>query len=236
MMDEFQRKLVTDNTKLAEFLAQKTWKKAPGVQDIEELVSLAYQGLVSAALRYREYGEEHGYSKESIDSAQFFSVFARKRILGHILDHQRSQGRVSRTYWRDYRVLVRAGYSEGVPMPELEDRTGLSRTRIRETIRLVENYPVSINDEGTGLEINSDHNVEASVLVQSVMNHALVEELQKLDPLCQIVVTFKYYVGMGLAEIADFLDESVPTVREAHMSAILHLRESMLHRVQDERH
>jgi len=69
-----------------------------------------------------------------------------------------------------------------------------------------------------------------------VMNHALVEEAKKLDPLWQVVLVFKYYVGMGLAEIADFLDQPVPAIREAHTKAVLHLRECMLHRVREEKH
>lgn len=240
-MDSFETQLVTDNIKLAQFLARRTWEKAPSVLDLEELISLAYQGLVAAAQRYRAYGEEHAYSEESIATGQYFAVFARKRILGKILDEMRSNDHVPRGYRKDYKSLLQAGYDTGSSMADLSTVTGLDPDRIRRTVLLVENSPVSIDEESVSdgdvtyqsMELTADHNVESSALVAHIMQHGLVDVVDSMTKLQKIVVVLKYYEGMKLSDIAGEIGYTPGAVMEAHSTALLIIRGQMLARVQE---
>jgi RNA polymerase sigma factor for flagellar operon FliA len=238
-MDKFETQLVTENIKLAQFLARKTWEKAPSALDLEELISLAYQGLVGAAIRYRAYGEEHNYSEESIATAQYFSVFARRRILGNIYDQLRSSDHVPRGYRRDYKALVEAGYSAGSTVEELSSITGLGQDRIKKTLRLVENTPISIDEEVSDgntyaeVSLEADHNVESSALVSHIMQHGLVDVVDAMTTVQKIVVVLKYYEGLELKQIADELGYGLQIVRDAHTSALIIIRAQMLHRVKE---
>ena len=100
-MDQYETKLVTNHVKLARFLARKMWERAPGTLDLDELTSLAYQGLCTAAKRYRSYGQEHGYAPESYETGEFFSPFAKRFINGHILEYLRSSDHVPRSFRKD---------------------------------------------------------------------------------------------------------------------------------------
>lgn len=239
-MDAYETKLVNNNIKLARFLARKLWEKAPGKLDLDELTSLAYQGLCMAAMRYRSYGQEHGYAPESYETGEFFGPFAKRFIVGQILEHLRSSDHVPRSYRKDYKAILAAGYSEGAPMEVLVAKTELTEERIRKTLHRVESSPVSIDrdlaptdEDRSSREIAGSHNVEASALVTDIMRRGLVDVVTNLDETQQVIIVLKYYAGHDLQTISTQLDISLATVRKAHSSALTQIRSAMLHRIKD---
>ena len=230
-----QYKLVRDNAPLAKFLARKRWEMAPSALDYDELVSLANQGLVTAAIRWRAYSEENNLPEEAIVAGEGFSIFSRKRIIGSILDWQkRDADHVPRSYRTDYKIVQRAGYPDKVKNhTALANITGLTVDRIKLVIAAVERMPVSfhemVDDEGN-VAINepvSTHNVEQSVLLSTVGN-AVADRVSKLSEFQQVVLALRYLEGFQLQEIAEELEMSLTNVREAHNEAIVAVRDAMV--------
>ncbi len=221
-LDSEQNKLVKDNVALAKFLARKRWEMAPTSLDYEELISLAYMGLTSAAQRWRAYCEENGYSEESIVSGQYFSIFARKRIIGSILDWQKKDAdHVPRSYRTDYKIVQRAGYPDNVKdHAELSRITALSVDRIKQVISAVERAPVSFDEMA---EVNetpaSSQDVESSALLSSV-GAAVAATVSKLPELTQVILALRYFEGFELQGIANELDIALSVVRDTHNEAI----------------
>lgn len=230
-----QQKLVKDNAPLAKFLARKRWEMAPSALDYEELVSLAYQGLVTAASRWRAYSEENGLAEEEIVSGAGFSIFSRKRIIGSILDWQkRDADHVPRSYRTDYKILQRAGYPERTKKyVELSESTGLALDRIKLVIAAVERMPVSFHemvDEDGNVTVNepvSAHNVEDSVILKAV-GEAVAGRVSELPEFQQVILALRYFEGLELQVIAAELHSSLTAVREAHNAAIEAVREAMV--------
>lgn len=230
-----QQKLISDNAPLAKFLARKRWEMAPSALDYEELVSLAYQGLVTAASRWRAYSEENGLPEEAIVNGEGFSIFSRKRIIGSILDWQkRDADHVPRSYRTDYKILQRAGYPEKTKnYPELSLITTLPLERIKLVISAVEKMPVSfhemIDEDGniTANEPVSSHNVEDSVILTAI-GSAIAEKVSTLPMLQQVILALRYFEELELQAIAAELGTSLTVVREAHNSAIEAVRDAMV--------
>jgi RNA polymerase sigma factor (sigma-70 family) len=232
------RKLVSDNAPLAKFLARKRWEMAPGALDYDELVSLAYQGLVTAASRWRAYSEENNLPEADIVAGTGFSIFSRKRIIGSILDWQkRDADHVPRSYRTDYKILQRAGYPDRVrKYPALAEITGLPLERIKLVIAAVERMPVSfhemIDEDGntTTNEPTARQNVEESVLISTVGN-AVAARVAKLPEFHQVILALRYLEGLELQSIAAELGTSLTTVRESHNMAIEAVLDSMIEAV-----
>lgn len=232
-----QNKLIRDNAPLAKFLARKRWEMAPTALDFEELVSLANQGLVTAAQRWRTYCEEAGYPEEDIASGKGFSIYSRKRIIGSILDWQkRDADHVPRSYRTDYKILQRLGYPEKTKnYVELSEGSGLSIERIKMVVAAVERMPVSIHsllpDQDGGYvpmeEPASSHNVEDSVLLTAV-GDAIAARVSKLSELQQVVLALRYFQNLELQAIALELDTPLTLVRESHNTAIEAVYQTMV--------
>jgi RNA polymerase sigma factor (sigma-70 family) len=71
-------------------IARKVARRLPPVYDLEDLIATGYAALLSIAVRYRP--EAHGGTP--------FSAYARKRILGAILDAVRVR-HVTQTRWHE---------------------------------------------------------------------------------------------------------------------------------------
>lgn len=248
-MDADQQKLVTDNIALANFLARMMWERSRETLDREELRSLAYHGLVSAAVRWRPYGEENGYSEESIASGKHFSVFARKRILGQIMDAMRDADHVQRSVRSSYKAMQKAGLGQGASEEEISVKTGLSIGKMREVMRAIENSPISLDipngepSSGSSTALNrhevqqhveSEHDVESSVMVTSITG-AFVAAFMDLTDLQQCVITMRYYLGMELQVIAAELSLGLTPVRETHTEAVLLVHSAMLAEAEEQR-
>lgn len=234
-LTEEQLTLVEKNAPLAIFLARKRWELAPSILDYDELVSLAFQGLVSAAIRWRAYSEDNGLPEEDIAAGRGFSVYSRKRIIGSILDWQKKDAdHVPRSYRTDYKLLQRAGYPErNRSASALSKITGLSEDRIRMVTAAVERSPVSFDevleavDSDLIFEPASETNVESSLFVLSVCG-AVANTVESLSKLQKVVVVLRYYKGLEIQEIASEIGVPVAEVRQSHGSALESIHAAMV--------
>lgn len=230
-MDLKTSKLIEANVPLARFLARKMWERAPNVLDYEEVTSMAYQGLVTAALRWAPEGRN--IDPAEIENGKAFAGFARQRILGQIMDYLRDLDHVQRSYRNDYKILVRAGYpgsfGQELTAEALSGITGLSVHRIHVVVRAVETPPVSLEGtfEGSSEEPSDSIDVESSALVSTLKN-ATADAVNSLPPLHQVVIALRYIESMEMQAIASELGVSLSTVRDSHDVAIKHVHDALL--------
>lgn len=231
-LTEAQRQLVAKNVALAKFLASRRWRMAPGVLDHEELVSLAYQGLVSAAIRFDP--ERPDITPGDVENGKAFSGYARQKIIGAILDWQKKDAdHVPRSYRSDYKILQRWGYPNQIKKyPELSRLTGLSVARIRLVVAAVDHAPVSFHEilnESGEAHINEPAavtNVEQTASSHQITD-AAADKIEGLPTLHQIVLALRYFEEMSFAKIAEELGLTSQDVKEIHNDAILSVRGAM---------
>ena len=241
-MTREQKALVDNNIGLAKHLYMvylgKFQRKADYGIDANDLMSEAYYGLVRAAMRYRAYGEENGYSEESIATGQYFSVFARKSIIGQMLDFLRKMDHVHTLVRKDYKNLVEKGFGSGeATEEELSLSTELSPERIQKVISLVHSKPVYLEDslagfpeQTVGENLHDSSTVESTAL-ESSLREALVSGFDRLTPLQQTILSMKYYLGQELPDIAEQTGQKLSQVRKEHTEALLEIHASLVYRV-----
>lgn len=228
-----QRKLVESNVPLARYLARVTWSRNPNEIDFEEITSVAYQGLLTAALRFDPARPD--IRKGDLENGKAFAGYARQRIVGTILDWQRSLDHVQRSYRQIYKLLRASGYGNGATTAELALATGLTVEKIRSVTHAVESTPVSWNHEtstpgdgpdGIVRDLPAPNNVESSAL-ETAITRSVQTTIKELTEVQQVIVTLRYYSGSELKSIAETLGLSLTTVREEHTDAILKIHEAM---------
>lgn len=228
-----QHDLVKLHMPLARFLAHTRWLAAPDALDFEELVSLANQGLISAAQRFDP--SYHKSPDANFDPTLAFAGFAKQRIVGAILDWQkRDADHVSRYYRTDYKILQRAGYPDKVRKhAELAAITGLDVERIRSVITAVELKPVSFhqlsNDDTEAVmsEPVAVQDTESSVLV-SAISAAVADTISELPDIQQVILALRYFEHLELQAIAIELSTSITNVRDAHNAALVAVHSAMV--------
>lgn len=239
MLTEEETALITNNVALAKFLFHKQWarlkNRADYGIDANDLLSQAYYGLVRAAMRYRAYGEERNYSEESIASGRYFSTFARKFIIGQMLDALRKMDHVHPLVRKDYKILVSSGLGiDGKTADELSDDTGLSTERITKVVRAVRSKPVNLEDvsgdQTVGDQLTGTENVEESA-IETSLREAWVERWDSLEDRQRVIIALKYYVGMELPDIAEEMGEGLSSVRKLHTEALLDIHDAFVSRL-----
>lgn len=231
-----QQDLVRKNMDLAHSLARDSWNKNPEGMELEEVVSVAYHGLVKAALRFNPNHFEKTDSRFKPELA--FVGFAKRWISGAILEWQRTEDHVQRSYRQIYKQLVIAGYDK----KNLEQIAPLMKeplSKLQAVVHAVENPYVSLDETiAPGVshpkfgEVASDHDVESSALEVSI-THAVQETHNSMSEQKQLIIALRYYANLEFQAIAMEMNVSLHYVRELHTEAILDLHEAMVSRVQD---
>lgn len=239
-MTEVQRTLVVQNLDLAHHLALAIWRKYPN-QDKEEIVAVAYEGLVDAALRFDP--SRANLVDDVPDVAGAFAGFARRRINGAILDWQRRRDHVPRRQRAAYKDLQREGHGTGRSPEELSVLTGMPTDRVRTLIAAVEHTTIPLartvsgsmlEDQGLygpgeyEMDLASEQGVEEQVLEVRI-RETVVEVYDGLSDLQRLVIALRYYEGLDLTAIATTVGVSLTQVRSAHMEALDRLHTAMVH-------
>lgn len=244
-MTQEEYDLVQNNIALAKYLYQiyydKLSKRADYGVDPNELMSSAYFGLVRAAMRYRAYGEERGYSEESIATGQYFGAFARKSIIGQMIDSLRKIDHVHTLVRKDYKTLVENGLgSSEYSDTELAEASDMSLERLQKVVHLVQSRPVSLDDtvgeeedQTFGASLPDLSGTVESTAFEASLRRTLYDNFIGLDPLPRVVVAMKYFVDMEMPEIAEATNRSLTEVRRAHTEALLALHEAWEERVRE---
>lgn len=220
-----QQDLAANNIRLAAHLAQVVWNRNRKAMEIEEVVAVAYLGLTIAAQRWNPEGRD--IRPEDLESGKAFAGFARQHIMGKILDWQRSQDHVQRTYRTEYKLLAASGLDEGTKLEELSLRTGLTEDRIRKVIYAVSRPPVhleipSVSDDADymSMDLPNKDTVDEQAGERAILLE-LAASVANLDELQAIVIVLKYYKNMYLNQIAEELAVPISEVSKAHESALL---------------
>ncbi len=229
----YQKNLVETHIKLAQLEGLKAWRKAPEAMEKNEVVGIAYQGLVTAALRFDpEWRPENDPEYEPFLA---FGAFARRRITGAILDWQKGRDHVPRNHRRLYKELQRHGHGTGKTPEQLSDLTGMDVNKIRQITQAVETQALSLdadadhwNDsaEAKGNAPASSADVEASALVSQITNR-VADAIRGLPDLQRSVIVLRYYSGFDLNAIAMELGVSMAVVRVAHRESVDLIHELM---------
>jgi RNA polymerase sigma factor for flagellar operon FliA len=228
--------LILEHLKLAETIATKEWRTATHALNRDEMVSLAYQGLLDAAMKWEKYCEKNGYDPEA---TQFFKVYASFRIRGAIRDHIRSEDWATRTTRSKSKKLKEAGQDEGATVEELSERTGMSVSEINKVIVKLTSRPVSLDaytsangphqdSPGRGNhELKDDVDTESSAFAND-MQSAFVSKFKVLSPEVQTVLALHYYSRMDLRSIASELDLSESRISHIHAQGVCDIRQALL--------
>lgn len=218
-LDAIQLGLIESLSGMAGQIAVSVWRSLPSSVELDELRSIAYMGLVTAASRWPAYCERNGYNPEA---TEFFTPYAQRRIRGAIMDSMRANDWARRTL-RDRQKLIR-DQPIGSTDAELAQGSGLSVKEVRTTRAGLEARPVSI-DAGP-FEHPTDHDTEDTVFEQAV-RRVTVETCRAMDRLHQTVIVLRYYIGLELQEIASLLGVTDSRASHIHTEAVLEVHQAL---------
>lgn len=211
-----QSALVQGWMSMAHGVAKTFWERSGKTLPLDEMISVAYQGLIQAALRFD--GDRPG-NDENYDPYVGFGTYAKRRITGSILDWQRAQDHVPRRQRQTYKVLLEHGHGSGRSVEELGDLTGLATDKIRTIVYAVEASAVSLDDTWD-LQGDVIEHVESSLVAQTVQE-MIADAIASFPPAQQFIVYMRYYLGLDFGTIAAELGISVATVRVMHYESML---------------
>lgn len=214
--------LIVKFARLAQTLAKKKWQTAPEALNLDELTSIAYFGLVEAAIRWEEYCVSHGYDSGRLD---YFKAYSMRRINGAMIDEMRRSDWMSRTMRAKSKRLVDAGATTGATVADLVERTKMTETEVRTTLVIMATRPVSV--EGAEIDVRSKERVESSSAVSDALSvfRSTVESLPRPH---QMVLALKYFQLMEIAEIAVVMRMTEAKVYQVHTEAVLAVHSALV--------
>jgi DNA-directed RNA polymerase specialized sigma subunit len=223
----YQRRLVSENRALAIRLAMIAWSKNRQ-QDGDELVSVAYQGLVTAALLFDPTRTD--IDPDDLENGKAFSGYARQRIVGSLLDWQRKSDFVPRRVRKAYKDLQAIGHGDGASTRDLAATTGLPESHIRTVVAAVETMPVSLDDrpetddEKSSFGANeyyvaAEADVETDAAVALILTE-MARTWAALPFLQRAAVANKFYFGKSVSRAAADLGCSTNDLRDALTAGI----------------
>jgi RNA polymerase sigma factor for flagellar operon FliA len=223
--------LILGHLDLAKDIATREWRTATHALKRDDMLSLAYEGLVDAAIRWQPYCAKNEYDPSAV---QFFKVFASLRIRGTIRDHIRKEDWATRTLRSKSKKLKDAGQDDGLSVQELSEITGMTITEINKVIARLAARPISLdaytanNSENSSapVELKADVDTEG-IAFANTLNQLFVERLKLLSNDIQVVLVLHYYSKMDLRAIAQELNISELKVSQMHESGVIAIKEAL---------
>lgn len=214
--------LITQYLGLTQSIAQQVWRTAPHALELDELIGIAYLGLVSAANRWEKYCAERNFDPEALE---FFKPYVNRRVYGALIDAIRSADWATRSLRTRAKALQEAGQDKGVPERELAERSGLSVKEVRATIHGMSLRPVSL--EAEELDPAGGSGVEADAFATDLLE-TMVGTIRDLEIEQQVVLTLHYFKGLQLQEVARTMGISESRASQLHAKAVLAVHAGML--------
>lgn len=221
-----QRALVEKNLDLAHFLAREAWGRNRETIVLDEIIAVAYEGLIKAALKF----DSTRMSAETVASGKAFSAFARQRIMGAILDWQREMDHVPRSFRQVYKKMRQEGYGDTRTLAEVAAILDEPEERLDKIVRAVEN-PATYLDED--FDQASDHDVESTAMERSIRD-GIAETFAEMDYQTQVILSLRYYENWELRQIAQELNIGLTTVYALHAEAVMDIHRTMAARARDQ--
>jgi RNA polymerase sigma factor (sigma-70 family) len=226
-LNDEQRALVEKNIDLAHFLANQVWNRSKETMLLEEIVGVAYEGLIKAALKF----DPTRMSAETVANGKAFSGFARQRIMGSILDWQREMDHVPRSYRQLYKKMRANGYGdENKNLEPLVSVLGESLTKLQAVAKAVENPATSLDDDL--FDAVSHHDVESTAMERSIRD-GIGDAVDDLEYIAQVIVSLRYFSGWELQQIAQELEMPLTTVYTIHSDAVLLIHNAMVSKAKE---
>lgn len=218
-----QNHLIETHVALAQRIANRFWHKTGGAVEMDELLSVAYQGLTTAALRFDE-----NYRPPN-DPAYVpflaFGPFARVRITGAIQDWLRAIDHVPRRQRKTYKDI--RDLPQGRPVEETAAMLGISPDRVRAVVLAVESPPVSLESIEGDVSHHTGSNTETDAAARAIQR-AMAACVSEMPSFKKSVVVMRYYLGLDFSRISAELGSSLSSVKVAHQEAVLDIHSVML--------
>jgi len=230
-LSDYQSELVRTHVGLAQSIAMSFWKRAASEVDRDEIVAIAYQGLITAAQRYEpNIVPENDPDVALPPVALTFGQYAKRRIGGAIQDWMRQLDHVprrQRTIYKDMQELA-----PGRSPEETAEILGIDVNRVRAITHAVECPPVSLDDmagdsDRGNMAPPAEGGTEGSVAAH-MLQEAMVEVMEGMPSFEKSVIVLRYYMGMSFPQIAAELGSSVSTVKVTHQQQILLIHAAMV--------
>jgi RNA polymerase sigma factor FliA len=233
--------LVLSHLTLAENIANREWRTAAHALKRDDMLSLAYFGLLDAAEKWPAYCAKNDYDPEAI---QYFKVYASLRIRGSIRDYIRAEDWATRTTRSKSKRLKDAGQDDGATVEELSARTGMTVPEINKVIAKLASRPVSLEVYTStpdpyqesrvrgNTELADDHDTEGSAFAND-MKSVFVAQYRKLSPEAQVVLALHYYDRVDLRAIAAKLSLPESKVLNIHSQGVLAIQAALLEAAQE---
>jgi len=215
------RPMIKELVPTAKAEAWRAFSRARHALDRQELESIAFTGLMQAAVRWPSYCSAKGYSP---DATHYFAYFTLRRMRGAILDYLRSLDWVTRQTRQQVKAIRAAEEDHGRTEAELASETGLSVEQIRRARYLAASGTIGLEDvEG---EITAPAAVESQSAAGSIVA-AAVSAYGKLDIGVQAVLALRYYEGVELRQVAVRMEIPSAEVAARHRQGVIAIREAM---------
>lgn len=231
--------LIIEHMDLARSVARAEWRTATHALQLDDMESLAFEGLVDAADRWQAYCARKEYDPAAI---QYFKVFARLRIRGNIRDQLRKDDWTTRTVRTKSKKLKDAGQDEGLSIEELASRTEMSVAEIRKVNARLAQRPVSLdgrlairddmNPSETEFQVKEDVDTEGKAFANDMLK-VFTNTVRYMENLEQLVLVLHYYSKLDLRRIAEELGLTESKVSQLHSRAVLTVKEALMEAAQE---
>jgi RNA polymerase sigma factor (sigma-70 family) len=200
-------------------VAKSFWERSGKTLPLDELISIAYQGLVKAA---QKFDPSRPDNDENYDPYLGFGNYSKQVVAGAILDWQRSQDHVPRRQRDTYKSLLENGYGAGKSPEELAPIIGMAPDKIRSIVAAVEASGVSFDN---AWDEHADPGRKPEALLPTDSYRLSMSQVLNSMPIAQrSVIALRYYYGHEFPQIAAELEISQPLARVLHDEALMVLR------------
>lgn len=228
--------LILTHLHLAEAIANREWRTATHALKRDDMLSLAYWGLLDAAEKWPAYCKKNEYDPGAI---QYFKVYASLRIRGAIRDYIRAEDWATRTTRSKAKLLKEAGQDDGATLLELSDRTGMSVSEINKVISKLASRPISLDayayNHDTSQEAPSSARSELKDAVDTEgsafandMQKVFVNKFEMLNSEAKVILVLHYYSRMDLRAISLELGLSESKVSQIHAQSVVFIRDALI--------
>lgn len=226
--------LILAHLDLAKTIATREWRTATHALKPDDMLSLAYEGLVDAAHRWEPYCIKNEYDP---NATQYFKVFASLRIRGTIRDSIRREDWATRTLRSKSKKLKDAGQDEGLPVDILADKTGMTITEIHKVNARLAAKPVSLEAHfsntshdnpnlNSNLELRDSVDTESAVFTRAVLT-AFVSAVRQQPKEVQVVLALHYFSKLDLRKVSEELSLPESKISQLHASGVLAVRSAL---------
>jgi RNA polymerase sigma factor FliA len=242
-MDYDKESLILSHMNLAKTIANREWRTATHALKLDDMLSLAFEGLVDAANRWETYCVNNKYDPSA---TQYFKVYASLRIRGTIRDYIRKDQRwATRTLRSKAKKLKEAGQDEGLSIEALASKTGMSVSDIHKVNAKLALKPISLDAHLTNIydTVNGSSHVNDSFLRDSIDTESSVlsgnlvqvflQTLRELPQELMLIVILRYYAKLDLKQVAERLDMPESKVSQLHLSALSTIQKSITSAAQE---